>query len=447
MDFRFPGPWRPVSKMANRPIGVDLFSGAGGLTLGFEQAGFDVLAAVELDPIHCATHEFNFPFWSILCSGVGNLDGGDIRKRSSIGNRDIDVVFGGPPCQGFSMIGKRLVDDPRNSLIGHFGRLVLDLKPKYFVMENVAGILVGEQRKILAGLIRRLKVGGYGVVEPVRILNAVNYGVPQDRRRMFLYGARKGLALPAYPAPSTFSRNANRPRLLLDELVPGPSVSDALAGLPEVGKHPELFERDWTKARLGAMGHYAAVLRGIAADKGDFSYGRVHDHSLLTSSFLTVHTEKSKKRFAGTKCGSVESVSRFYRLDPDGVSNTLRAGSASDHGAFTSPRPIHPKEPRCITVREAARLHSYPDWFRFHVTKWHGFRQVGNSVPPFLGRSVAGEIAKAIGIGRLKPVGARPLGNPRLLEMTMSEAAEHFGVDPHVIEPRTRREDKERAYA
>ncbi len=89
-----------------------------------------------------------------------------------------------------------------------------------------------------------------------------------------------------------------------------------------------------------------------------------------------------QRRFLATKHGDTEPISRFHKLDPKGVCNTIRAGTASDRGAFTSPRPIHPFSPRCITVREAARLHSYPDWFRFHVTKWHGFRQIGNSVPP-----------------------------------------------------------------
>src|SRR5437660_4657073 len=92
----------------------------------------------------------------------------------------------------------------------------------------------------------------------------------------------------------------------------------------------------------------------------------------------------------------MESISRFLKLSPDAYCNTLRAGTASDRGAFTSPRPIHPVTPRCITVREAARLHSYPDWFRFHATKWHGFRQIGNSVPPLLALAVAREIARVL---------------------------------------------------
>ncbi|MEM8779676.1 MAG: DNA cytosine methyltransferase, partial [Cyanobacteria bacterium P01_G01_bin.49] len=127
-----------------RPIAVDLFAGAGGMTLGFEQAGFDVLASVEIDPIHSAIHEYNFPFWAVICSSVEIITGQDIRDLSNIKHQPIDVVFGGPPCQGFSLIGKRSLEDARNSLVGHFIRLVLELNPKYFIIENVPGLAMGK---------------------------------------------------------------------------------------------------------------------------------------------------------------------------------------------------------------------------------------------------------------------------------------------------------------
>jgi DNA (cytosine-5)-methyltransferase 1 len=123
----------------------------------------------------------------------------------------------------------------------------------------------------------------------------------------------------------------------------------------------------------------------------------------LTSSLRTEHTKLSSQRFTQTPPGKVEPVSRFHKLAPHGLCNTLRACTDSARGAFTSPRPIHYRFPRVITVREAARLHSYPDWFRFHATKWHGFREIGNSVPPLLGRAVAGEIMKALGCIANKP--------------------------------------------
>lgn len=136
--------------------------------------------------------------------------------------------------------------------------------------------------------------------------------------------------------------------------------------------------------------------------------------------------------------GKTEPVSRFRKLPPDGLCNTLRAGTDSARGAFTSPRPIHPFLPRVITVREAARLHSYPDWFRFHSTKWHGFRQIGNSVPPLLARAVASEIVKAMRIEPLKPKTVLQLGDPGLLFFDMGTAAQHFRVPRDTIAQRTR---------
>src|ERR1035441_9155213 len=178
-----------------QPIGVDLFAGAGGLSLGFEQAGFRVAAAIEYDPIHAATHEYNFPECSTICRSVTDIDGDYIRAQSEIGKADVDVVFGGAPCQGFSMIGKRALDDPRNGLVCHFVRSVSELKPKYFVFENVRGLTVGEHKRFLWEISAEFKAKGYKVEEDYQVLNALNFGVPQDRRRLFLMGARKGQRL------------------------------------------------------------------------------------------------------------------------------------------------------------------------------------------------------------------------------------------------------------
>ena len=139
--------------MPPKPIGLDLFAGAGGLSLGFEQAGLDVAAAVEYDPIHAATHGYNFPRCATICRSVADINGDYIRSHSRIGKRDIDVVFGGAPCQGFSLIGKRAFDDPRNHLVYHFARVVSELKPKYFVFENVRGLTLGEHKKFLEEII------------------------------------------------------------------------------------------------------------------------------------------------------------------------------------------------------------------------------------------------------------------------------------------------------
>jgi DNA (cytosine-5)-methyltransferase 1 len=145
------------------------------------------------------------------------------------------------------------------------------------------------------------------------------------------------------------------------------------------------------------------------------------------------------ERFRATPPGTTEPISRFFKLPLDGQCNTLRAGTDSARGAFTSPRPIHPLLPRVITVREAARLHSYPDWFRFHTTKWHGFRQIGNSVPPLLGRAVAGRVMAALGQLPSRPAVLLSPGDRALLNFNMRQAADHYHVSSLVIGQRKRR--------
>lgn len=407
-----------------RPIVVDLFSGAGGLSLAFEQAGFDVAAAVEIDPIHCAIHHYNFPQAATICASVVDLSGEDIRRRAEIGKRDIDVLCGGAPCQGFSLMGRRALDDPRNQLVFHFVRLVRELRPKYFVFENVKGLTVGTHKRFLNEVVEEMKTAGYDILLPWQVLNAADFGVPQDRRRLFLIGAQKGLPLPVYP------RSTNRV-----------TVNQAIGDLPNADKFAALLRSDSVKVKFKTSSTYAKRLRGIERDPDDFSYSREYDMELLSASARTVHTDVSQRRFIETAHGETESISRFLKLDPDGVCNTLRAGTDSARGAFTSPRPIHPVHPRVITVREAARLHSYPDWFRFHATKWHGFREIGNSVPPLLGRAVASEVLKVLGIQPTKPKAVVELKDEYLLNLNMGAAAKYFNVPSTVIGQRLRKGD------
>ncbi|MGB6299855.1 MAG: DNA cytosine methyltransferase [Rivularia sp. (in: cyanobacteria)] len=429
-----------------RPIAVDLFAGAGGMTFGFEQAGFDVFAAVELDPIHCAIHKFNFPFWSTLCASVEKISASKIRRLSQIKDKQIDVVFGGSPCQGFSIMGKRALDDPRNSLVFHFLRLILELKPKYFVFENVPGLTVGEHRKFLLEIIEEFEKNGYQVEANYQVLNAANYGVPQDRARLFILGCRQDLKLPKYPQPLTTPRISKKSKYIVNnpDLPATPTVWDAIGDLPEVENYSELMDRDWVIAEYGKPSDYSSKLRGILPIENDYSYERLFDTYFLTCSTRTKHSLQSIARFVQTQPGKTEPVSHFHKLAVNGICKTLRAGTPRNRGAFTSPRPIHPITPRCITVREAARLHSYPDWFRFHLTKWHGFRQIGNSVPPLLAKAIATEIIHALQILPVKPQQPQPLGDDNLLQLNMSQAAKKFGVSENIIEPRKRkRGDKE----
>lgn len=423
-----------------RPIAVDLFAGAGGMTLGFEQAGFDVLAAVELDPIHASVHEYNFPFWTTICRDVTEISAEEIRERSAIGDRDIDVVFGGPPCQGFSLMGKRDLSDERNSLIFHFLRLVVELQPKFFVMENVRGMTQGKQKKFLEAAIAEFQSHGYQVAKP-QVLNAAHYGVPQNRHRLFLLGCRRELNLPNYPLPKTTplgkstSQSKNE---TANELSPTPTVAEAIGDLPEADCYPELQLRDWVVAEHGQPSKYAKQLRYPTLADDHYAYQRAYNLELLTCSRRTRHTAQTTARFASTIPGKSDRISHFYRLDLNGLCTTLRAGTASNRGAFTSPRPIHPITPRCITVREAARLHSYPDWFRFHATKWHGFRQIGNSVPPLLAQAVAREILKALEIVPNKPGRQYTLTQTELLQFKMSQAEKHHCLETKAIARRNR---------
>ncbi len=430
----------PMSIDVRRPLAVDLFAGAGGLSLGLEQAGYEIAAAVEYDPIHAAVHEFNFPYGKTFCADVSKITGDQIREQSEIGDQEIHLVAGGPPCQGISMIGRRAIDDPRNMLLKEFVRVVLELRPRYFVMENVAGLMVGGHRQLVDEVVEMVEsTGEYRVVAPIRVLQAADFGAPQSRRRVFVVGARKDVAAPEYPAATHTPRTISGIIPKTGRLPLGPSVLEAIGDLPDADRFDELLHDDNVdEVTYGDAGEYAARLRGSKKDPSDFSRPRPRLVDGLTSSARTIHTKKSIDRFADAEPGTTEKVSRFLRLHPDGLCNTLRAGTASDRGAYTAPRPIHPTFPRVITVREAARLHGYPDWFRFHVTKWNGFREIGNSVPARLGRAVGSAILKADGITpeRGKPV---KLGSTSLLYMTAGQAHTHFGLEERVIPQRDRK--------
>jgi DNA (cytosine-5)-methyltransferase 1 len=422
--------------MSDRPIGIDLFAGAGGMSLGFEQAGFDVVAAVEIDPIHCAVHEFNFPDTAVIPKSVVGLTGAEIRLVAGIGSRPVDCVFGGPPCQGFSLIGQRVLDDPRNNLVLEFVRIVAELDARTFVFENVKGLTVGKHRRFLDELVEAFADAGYEVQLPWNVLDAAKYGVPQHRQRLILFGAKKGVTLPKYPAQLTNAADEKKP---IRGLPFGPTCKDALGDLPDADKFASLIETDEVRAKaFGQPSPYASTMRCLSNDTWHLGYVRNWNPAILTSSARTTHTEISKRRFSLTGPGSVEPISRFFKLSPDGLSNTLRAGTDGARGAFTSPRPVHYEYDRCITVREMARLHGFPDWFRLHSTKWHGARQIGNSVPPPLARAIAGSVVMALGVCPEAPSKPISLGDPSLLYLGLSEAAAHFGVQ----KPNSRRDRK-----
>lgn len=393
------------------------------MSLGFEQAGFDIAAAVEIDPVHASVHKFNFPSCSVIPRSISDVTGEDIRELSEIGDKNVDVVFGGAPCQGFSLIGQRALDDPRNLLVREFVRIVEELNATYFVFENVKGLTVGKQRRFLSELIGEFEQVGYEVQTNWKVLNAAEYGVPQHRQRLILMGTRNWGKLPAYPS------STSQP----------PSCYDAIGDLPDAERFGELSNTDEVRVtEWREPSKYARELRCLTNDCWHFGYPRIWDRELLTSSRRTAHTDISRRRFRETVPGLVEPISRFFKLAEDGICNTLRAGTDSARGAFTSPRPIHFEFDRCVTVREMARLHGFPDWFRFNTTKWHGARQIGNSVPPPLARAVAKQILLALDVQPTAPNLSIELGDTELLRMNVSEAAAYWGVE----NPISRRDKK-----
>ena len=405
-----------------RPIAVDLFAGAGGMGLGFEQAGYDVVAAVEYDPVHAATHAFNFPKCEVLCRDASNLSASDVLAAAERGFKRLhpgvpwpgrlDSLIGGPPCQGFSTGGKRERDDERNDLLLEFVRLVEELKPRTFCLENVAGLLEATFDEVREQAFDRLRKAGYALSGTDKPVNSLNFGVPQSRRRVIVLGAL-GSDAPV------------RPAMVEGEV----SVEDAFDGLPSPAGYNELLDSDEVelsaqdvKRRSATKSAYARILAGIDALPGDKSRPRLWNPSLLTGSRRTTHTAETIERFASTALGTVEPKSRLYRLPLGGPSRTLRAGTGSERGSHTSPRPIHPSENRVVTVREAARLHGYPDWFRFHTTNWHGHRQVGNSVPPPLARAAAIALLGSLSCSPVTLRAAAPLGDATLLALPRTRA-------------------------
>ncbi|MGY6555047.1 MAG: DNA cytosine methyltransferase [Wenzhouxiangella sp.] len=355
---------------------VDLFCGAGGFALGAHGAGFDVALSVDSDKDLTASYQSNFPGGNLLKADVTHLTGSVLLSKVA---GHIDGLIGGPPCQGFSLIGKRDKRDPRRLLIQHFFRLVAEIRPTFFVMENVPGLIQGSALSVLEDGLARVP-GAYDIIGPF-ILNAADCGVATSRRRCFVVGV-----MPAY---------CDRPDLTGGHSTQTFTVRDAIYDLA-FAKDSGLDDEGFDVFRLPRMSHvspYAASLR--ATDLRS------------TGNRRTRHSEEVVRRFEKVIPGKVDPVGRHQRLSWDGQCPTLRAGTGSDRGSYQSVRPLHPDEPRVITVREAARLQGFPDGHRFHPTIWHSFRMIGNSVPPPVAKFVMLSIARAVSDRHITHVAAK----------------------------------------
>jgi len=418
-----------------RPVVLDLFSGAGGMSLGFEAAGFDIGGCIEVDPVHSAVHLFNFPYSATICRSIAGVSINQIEKSLiDKGFNQIDVVVGGPPCQGFSQIGKRQLDDPRNTLVFEYLRIVRDMKPKYFVFENVKGMTLGNHKFFIDELVAEFDKAGYHIVLPYKVLNAADYGVAQNRWRFILIGVRKDQQDIGYPFAthhaskghehSLFSENHKGSQVALEDLETLQVYYDEDRGISCNSVHYNQYTSQFHF--LGSDLFRLCHIRSFAANV-------VYGHS------GSRHTPLSQERFAATPCGGTEPVSRFFKLHPEKPSNTLRAGTDSKRGAYTAARPIHYTNARCITIREGARLHSFPDWFEFHTTIWHGFRQLGNSVAPLFAKAIGEQVIRSLDIDTSNlPKRELEISDRSLIKMNMKEACNLFNV-PDVIGKRDRK--------
>lgn len=342
-----------MTKSAYRGI-VDLFSGVGGLSLGAHQAGFDVAAAFDNDPVLTSSFSANFAGTRVVNQDLSIANGDDI--RAAAGGWPVGIV-GGPPCQGFSAIGKRIATDPRRELLGHFFRIVREVRPAFFVMENVRGLGYHDARGILENGLS-LVSDQYWMFGPTN-LDAAEFGAATRRGRLFVIGIHQEHGDPV----SEEDFHVFRTRAA--------TVRQAILDM-EGASHWE--DRDgfdyWKINRKGRCNGYARQLR--SADR------------LFSGHRSTAHSKRVVRRFQGVPQGKTDTVGRHPRLKWSGQCPTLRAGTGRDRGSYQSVRPIHPEHPRVITVREAARLQGFPDGFRFHPTIWHSFRMIGNSVCPVL---------------------------------------------------------------
>ncbi len=369
-----------------RPTIIDLFSGCGGFSLGAARAGFSVIAAVDNDAHAFKAHEKNFPKTKHLDVDLSTVDGATLLRKLRLDEDDIDGVIGGPPCQGFSNIGRRKTTDSRNRLFPQFFRLVSDIRPRFFLCENVPGLLGTQYQKTREKALGHV-AKDYEVL-PAMKLRANLFGAPTMRTRVFLVGFRRD------------------DRCCCDETAFSPSsrvnkvlVKDALKGLPKkIRADWQDEEQGWRKVGTSFNGAFGARLSGVIPQGvGDAeSIRRLKEDRRVSGCLGTRHTPTVIARFGRIFPGETDNVSRFPRLNPDSFCPTLRAGTGSDRGSHQAARPIHPSEDRVITPREAARLQGFPDWFQFHATKWHSFRQIGNSVSPILAEHILATIYRAL---------------------------------------------------
>lgn len=349
-----------------KPTVIDLFSGVGGLSLGFEQQGFDIVVANEYDESIAMAYKENHKSTKMIVGDITSLDL-DAIFGEYVGT--IDVVIGGPPCQGFSQKGQRkTIHDSRNFLFKYYVTVVEKLKPKYFVMENVLNLLTSENGYFKNELIKLFETMGYSL--QMGILNASDFGVPQNRKRAVIIG-KKGSNAPLLPVPKQAKT----------------TIWDAISDLAFLGSGEGKYIQEY---KLQPESEYQKKMR--------------EESSALYNHIATKHSQIALERLslippnAGREVLPKEHLTKsiysgtWSRMKKDEISVTITTRfDTPSSGKFS-----HPFLDRAITVREAARIQSFPDWFVFTGNKGSQMKQVGNAVPPLLASAIAEVIIKDI---------------------------------------------------
>jgi DNA (cytosine-5)-methyltransferase 1 len=360
------------------PKVIDLFAGAGGFSLGAHLAGFSPKLAIEIDSDLGYSRFVNFPGSQTVFGDITEIEPRDALRIANLAPTEVTGVIGGPPCQGFSEMGKRDPEDERNALVGRFFDYVIQIEPRFFVMENVPGILHPDLRSYLDNGLDRV-AGRYEILGPV-ILDAKEFGAATTRERVVVLGYRPQYVNRITEAELSAARlgPATVEDAILD--IPSPKSAERDAAGNSWGRYNPEFKRLSSYARKARR----SPPRGLGSKE---SRAALRD-ARVSGIQPTYHTPEVISRFAALKQGEVDPISKYPRLRWNGISTTLRAGTGRDRGSFQAARPIHPEQNRVITVREAARLQGFPDWFQFHPTIWHSFRMIGNSVSPYFAEAI-----------------------------------------------------------
>lgn len=381
----------------NKYTSIDLFSGAGGLSEGLSEAGFHCLFANEIVPIHAKTYQLNHPGTVVETADIRTLDAESIRGKLRLEKGELDLLAGGPPCQGFSINAPvRSILDDRNHLFKEYLRFVAAFEPRMVLIENVPGLVSFEQGATLHAILEALAGLGYGA--DVHILGAAYYGVPQMRWRTIIIGQRgKELSPNAFPAPIYHAPIRPNFTTTFDgrQLVKTPdsaacakftTVKDAIGDLPplkngEKGESVkqyvcEPFSEFQRYVRVGSTGvynHEAPRLSSVNMDR--LKYIRPGGNwTDIPFELLPKGMKKARRS---------DHTMRYGRVNPDGLASTILTKCDPHWGAY-----FHYDQDRSFTVREAARIQSFPDHFIFTGSTAEQFEQVGNAVPPLLAKSV-----------------------------------------------------------